>query len=105
MNCKQGDLARTVNFEAAIDFLNDRIVRCVKFLRIKDIDGWQLEDAIVVEKHNGFLDVHKRLHLPNIAFKIEWIGDSHLRPIRSPGDDEQDETLQWNSDHLTKVQS
>jgi hypothetical protein len=76
MNCKQGDLAIVVNsssFQGAQHI--GKIVTCVTAY---DHDSWLCDPPL----------------LSTCGRMIAWL-DCHLRPIRDPGDDAQDETLQW----------
>ena len=96
MNCKPGDLAfiwppKTNNpIDAQIDDqLRGRIVRVVELVRgtsgAFSFEGtvWRIETPI-------------RLLIPSLgAIGIDGIRDGALRPIRDPGDDAKDETLEW----------
>lgn len=86
MNCKQGDLAVFVRSEAGNE---GKIVRCVRLNGLVPywapnggvVDRWQWETDTYVVNAFG--------QMVNVA------NDDYLRPIRDPGDDAQDETLQW----------
>jgi len=70
MNCKPGDLAIVVY---CINSANlGRVLRVVRPFPLF-ADAWEVEG-----QDSG-----------------KWAFDSWLRPIRNPGDDAQDETLQW----------
>jgi len=75
MNCKPGDLAVVVRITdpRAKKHLG-RIVRVTQMLPLGGEPLWWFEPVI-----DEFVLAH----------------DSSLRPIRDPGDDAQDETLQW----------
>lgn len=76
MNCKPGDLAVCI-YSIDKPWLIGRIVRVVKL-------AWDLPDHWVVENPPHEWDGRP------IAFY-----DPDLRPIRDPGDDARDETLEW----------
>jgi len=86
MNCKQGDLAIIVKSRAGNE---GKIVRCLKLTGIKPyfgVDGslrdvWEWEIDSFVVNAGGKL--------------VNYAPDDQLRLIRDPGDDAQDETLQW----------
>lgn len=81
MNCKPGDLAivvATANAQQR-EYIG-KIVTCVKVVNTIDGPvGWRTAPFLV----NQFT-----------KNSIAWV-DHHLRPIRDPGDDATDETLQW----------
>lgn len=80
MNCKPGDLAvviKTEDTEKAGTV--DKVVRVQSHFRIQGVDYWKLAQAV---KGRGSL-------------MFEGLADHILRPIRDPGDDAVDETLQW----------
>ncbi len=93
MNCKPGDLA--VRVAAFGDSLMEvgALVRCVRLNRgvvrlvgVQDGPGHEVNNTWQVEWRG-------KTHSP--CGRILAIPDEHLRPIRDPGDDAQDETLQW----------
>jgi hypothetical protein len=80
MNCKPGDLAIAIRSKAGNE---GRIFRCIRFVGSLSGflgDDYWLTDQLSPTKH-GDMDPHYR--------------DSWLRPIRDPGDDARDETLDW----------
>lgn len=88
MNCKPGDLAVRVKSDDGDMLPLGAVVRCVEYfdgmvmLRGKCTlwAGWLVEYRGVLKDGDG----------------VHWAAiDDHLRPIRDPGDDAQDETLQW----------
>lgn len=90
LRCKPGDLAVVVRSEVGNE---GKVVRVLRFLgRAKFSLGFVADDVWLVE-------------CPSLAGETcSWsrrIGgdacfpDARLRPIRDPGDDAQDETLQW----------
>lgn len=97
MNCKSGDLAR---IWTPYDSPNrDRIVRCIRllatgeemvigrfeFLAASSLVTWAVEGQIVCEGPDGKGHICPGGPIP----------DKYLRPIRNPGEDAQDETLDW----------
>lgn len=81
MNCKQGDLAIIVRSYQGNE---GRIVRCLRF--VPDFrwekggePTWQIDVALNT--------VHSDARY--------FVADCQLRPIRDPGDDAKDETLNW----------
>lgn len=81
MNCKPGDLAyvyRVADQENA--WMLGQVVRCVRLEVLKGRAGWHLEQGVTHDL---------------TAFVWMWVADDCLRPIRDPGEDAQDETLQW----------
>jgi hypothetical protein len=81
MNCKPGDLAVIASYEEEVD-------RCTLGLivRVTKIDPdwgepvWEYEGEKICDSEGT---------------EILAISDRFLRPIRDPGDDAQDETLDW----------
>lgn len=78
MNCKKGDLAVIVQSNCAPQHIG-KIVSCVRLLNIENIQYWEIE---------------KTLENPG-GIPYWCVADQRLRPIRDPGDDAQDESLQW----------
>jgi hypothetical protein len=79
MNCKPGDLAFYVGEDVS---QHGRVVRCIEIHPFSEVMGdpcWVTDPSLPVE--GGFLSLA--------------VIDCALRPIRDPGDDAQDETLQW----------
>lgn len=80
MNCRPGELAIKIYSKAGNE---GRIVRCVTHVRqafrhVGVLDAWMTDPM-----------------LANAAGMFVPCPDASLRPIRDPGDDAQDETLQW----------
>lgn len=79
MNCKPGDLAVVIRSHAGHE---GKIVRCIRFLGKVHLwngsDRWETD----IELPNRFGNVTCTMR------------DAYLRPIRNPGDDAVDETLQ-----------
>lgn len=93
MNCKPGDLAivvRSAGNDEARTLINQLLGKIVRVIRLRPpvdptctaIVVWQLEDELTV-------------HFRGMRYQLTGINDECLRPIRDPGDDAQDETLQW----------
>ena len=82
MNCKPGDLAVMVRSEF------QRNIGCL-FLVVDahrcDTGEWRCEAVTDCDTSEG----------RRKAGTIVWALDSRLRPIRNPGEEAQDETLQW----------
>lgn len=80
LNCKQGDLAIITSSAAGNE---GKIVRCIRF--IGKVHGWDGTDRWEIDQEN----------------RGTWGGrtmtcrDSRMRPIRDPGEDAKDETLNW----------
>lgn len=86
MNCKPGDLAVFVRSEAGNE---GKIVRCVRFIGLRH---WPIPDGQFIDDPSWEIDPPV---LSSTGFLLDHAPDSFLRPIRDPGDDAQDETLQW----------
>lgn len=81
MNCKPGDLAYIYRVtDKANTWMLGQVVRCVRMEVMKGRAGWHLEQGVTHEL---------------TVFAWMWVADDCLRPIRDPGDDAQDESLQW----------
>jgi hypothetical protein len=83
MNCKPGDLAMYVGKAA---HMRGRVVKCVELLGLKPATG------------SSELWAMWRVDPPqpdSPAHVKDWIADRALRPIRDPGEDAKDETLNW----------
>ena len=82
MNCKPGDLAQVCRVTAKeTEWMLGCVVRCASLDVRNGRPGWMLEHPLE-EPDPGIWAWH-------------WVADDCLRPIRDPGDDAQDETLQW----------
>lgn len=79
MNCKQGDLARIVPDLPSDEWARGLIVECWVLGTWKGLPAWKVEPA---------------LRTPN-GQRVEMVSDCILRPIRDPGEDARDETLDW----------
>jgi hypothetical protein len=86
MNCKQGDLAVFIRSDAGNE---GRVVTCVRLTAIEELQllGWRLDVGPVWVIDQVVLTTHGRL--------APLAADSYLFPIRDPGEDAKDETLQW----------
>lgn len=84
MNCKPGDLAVVVRSDAGNE---GKIVRCLRI-----VDGW-LEGLDGSGLGEPVWEVDRVLRACD-GSEDNLINDSYLRPIRDPGDDAVDETLQ-----------
>ena len=78
MNCKPGDLAIVVGGDPLVPPPLGAIVR-VTVLNYIFSDCWETDPPIFDPSGRHFIVIQ----------------DAHLRPIRNPGDDAQDETLTW----------
>lgn len=85
MNCKPGDIARVVadcaNRDALLQVLDS--VDC-------EPGYWRCK---ALQSMTGYLGHHMAGVYP--PGTIGWEKDINLRPIRDPGDDAKDETLEW----------
>lgn len=86
MRCKPGDLVRYVGTpEPQVPNIYGWIGKAVRFINTGDNGGWLVDPPIYPGK---------------IFRKGEWmrgdvVVDDCLSPIRDPGDDARDETLDW----------
>jgi len=94
MNCKPGDLAMVVHARRHSNL--GKIVKVIRFLGAVNFihygvrqDCWLVEGS--VKPAGGFEIDHWSRSLGGDAS----VPDAWLRPIRDPGEDAQDETLQW----------
>lgn len=88
MNCKPGDLAMIVNSANGVSL--GKLVRCIRLSEFPGLcnpDGTIDIGPVWETDHMGF-DCHFS------AVHNLWM-DKDLRPIRDPGDDARDETLDW----------
>lgn len=84
MNCKQGDLAVIVGGGGPANSVNrGKFVTIGKFLG--HVNGWAGSDRWEVD-----VDV-----VGTFGTLYRHVRDCYLRPIRDPGEDARDETLQW----------
>lgn len=89
MNCKPGDLAMVVE-DKFVGYICKVVRLGMTFRHIAsgvDHQGWDVEfphDMPWDEINSGPLNTG-------------WMPDAWLRPIRDPGDDARDETLNWIS--------
>lgn len=81
MRCKPGDLAVIVRADNDPECIG-RIVTVLALRFAMGEPGWQVDPPHFW--HNG----------AGQRFEVMW-HDDDLRPIRDPGEDAQDETLQW----------
>lgn len=86
MNCKPGDLAIIVRSVAGNE---GKIVRCIKYAgKIRWLvigGGEEFKESWEVDSLIRSID----------GTRTNLIKDDQLRPISDPGEDAQDETLQW----------
>lgn len=87
LNCKPGDLAVVVRSMAGNEGV---IVRCLRLIRAEAT--YRANDGS--EYNSAVWEIDRPLP--------DWVGgvdftfpDVQLRPIRDPGDDARDETLEW----------
>lgn len=89
LNCKPDDLAIIVKAHRAENL--GKIVQCRKLLPLADFKiGGPIENAWLVD-----IDGKGPCQYARSLGYDACIPDANLRPIRDPGDDAQDETLQW----------
>lgn len=81
MNCKPGDMAVVVGSKSLGGQLNGSFVRCISL--VPGEDYWNVEAL-----SPALIDLFRK-------HGVMQIYDSKLRPIRDPGDDARDETLDW----------
>lgn len=81
MNCKPGDLAIVCRItEPKNKWMLGQVVQCVRLEILNGRAGWHLAEPI---------------SSPASLYEWRWVADDCLRPLRDPGEDAQDETLQW----------
>jgi len=80
MNCKKGDLAIAVKSVAGNE---GKIMTCIRY--IGSVEGYFGSDYWEVD-----LSTPSKYGKNNRIYRDSW-----LRPIRNPGDDAKDETLEW----------
>lgn len=90
MNCKPGDLAIFVKSWSGNE---GKIVRCLR------INEWRSRLGAVLSNGQRFppepiWDIDQALPAEDGSIAA-YAADSQLRPIRDPGDDAIDETLEW----------
>jgi hypothetical protein len=87
MNCKPGDLAVIIHCPPAPDCVG-RIVQCLRFEGNYIIDGLRYPDVWRVDWSGK--------SAREITGCEAWgMRDAWMRPLRDPGDDARDETLEW----------
>lgn len=97
MNCKPGDLAVIVGKHA----LNvNRLVNVLRTYKGELIEGieYYVEPGIhywVIESAGASPLMSRMEFGPPIPCKLHVARDASLRPIRDPGDDATDQTLEW----------
>lgn len=100
MNCKPGDIARIVNSAFGN---NDKLVRVIE---PSPLNGKPVGTRAIIAgnpfrvktPHASFCWVIEAIGSPiikesGVGYRVCPASDSHLRPIRDPGDDAVDETL------------
>lgn len=89
MNCKPGDLAVFVRSHAGNE---GHIVRCLRLAEASDFTAWR----VFAGPSTGQVWLIEGLVRVNPSGrKAPFAQDKNLRPIRDPGDDATDETLEW----------
>lgn len=83
MNCKPGDLAVIVNAHPEAHQILGRFIRLTISIQYEGEPCWQYEDMPMRGKCG------------RSSWTWHEYPDAWLRPIRDPGDDATDETLQW----------
>jgi len=98
MNCKPGDLA-IVHGATWTPELNNRFVIVMRIAREEEYSsvGPPCVVWICRPASGGTLPVRHVSTGELIHAHMRPIGDPYLKPIRDPGEDAQDETLQWLS--------
>lgn len=100
MNCKPGDLAIFVRSSAGNE---GAIVRCIRLATEDELRNWQHTrwDGPV------WLIDHPIPRVGPNNYPAPLAKDRNLRPIRDPGDDARDETLNWlkvpSTDRTTEI--
>lgn len=102
VNCKKGDIARTVNFGGGISHLNNKIVRCVEYELVGSLDGWVIDRPIRITATDTFHTADRRTIRSGETVDVRWIGDAYLIPLDNPGDDEVDEISRMKDWELTQ---
>lgn len=96
MNCKQGEIARTVGLPPDLDAANHRFVRCMEPCVILGQPAWVLDRPIgFVMRGFGTSLPNGNVFVPGQEAMIYRLQDAYLRPIR--GDDSEDEVLRESS--------
>ena len=96
MNCKPGDLAWIVGLHPSLGEAEGRIVQLVDAPPVvyEGEPSWQLTKRVdITLVGNGRLG-DQRFYLGESVW-FDQLQDKYLRPIRDPGDDASDETLEW----------
>lgn len=95
MNCSPGDLARIVGVHPLLA-ITDRIVRLQHAppIYIGSNAYWRLETALTLIPTADFIDARGMHVAAGQIARTDKVADLYLRPIRNPGDDEVDETLE-----------
>lgn len=88
MNCKPGDLAIVVKSWAGNE---GKIVRCIKLDSRRSFFDNVSPDGVTPPEPIWIIDKHL---LGCDGSFSDYIADSQLRPIRDPGEDAVDETIQ-----------
>lgn len=93
LNCKPGDLAVIVKAPKNSKNLG-RFVRCVAF---EGLVPWTCDGGKVRDLPTWRIDVRLGRPITHEQYRDwDWlISDELLRPIRDPGEDARDETLEW----------
>jgi hypothetical protein len=86
MNVKPGDLAVIVRTHPSEPLTAQFLGRVVRIVSLREVEGapcWTYERMPLIGKYRGCV--------------VEWysVPDEYLRPLRDPGEDARDETLEW----------
>lgn len=94
MNCKPGDLAYVIRSETGLNL--GRVVRVVRIHDsvTHDLDGVALHGR-TLGRLRWVLEKPLRSWRGDVMEPLYTCADCSLRPIRDPGDDARDETLNW----------
>ncbi len=94
MNCEEGELARVVKGKLSYG----RIVRCLRLATGDEIAVARCGQKLVMQNNcpTWIIDGYVCMKAENGKnFWVSFCADHNLRPIRDPGDDARDETLDW----------
>lgn len=96
MNCKPGDLAWIVGLHPSLAEAEGRIVQLVDAPPVmhEGEPSWQLAKRVDITLVGNGRRGGQRFYIGESVW-FDQLQDKYLRPIRDPGDDAQDETLQW----------
>lgn len=96
MNCKPGDLAVLVGLKPQLIEAVGRIVQLKNQppITINCEPCWELTEPVNFNMRASGTSHGMRFEAGEAVY-FDVIRDKHLRPIRDPGDDAEDESLTW----------